>query len=175
MRAFVSYKKSHQKSSDTPTKKTETPLYVIVTTRVPSLSPALLQTSSPPKQSINTTHFPSSYILTTPTLSKMAEPQPSTIHEGSSTPSSLPAPNKPEAQALNSLDGPPSSANETSKPSNGDAKALNHAMKNLDVGGKKAEVKNVKVEVGDIGLLVSLLLGGVGGSACGTEADAFDC
>lgn len=70
----------------------------------------------------------------------MAEPQPSTIHEGASTPA---------------LDGTPST------PSNGakkevDGKALDKAMKGLSVKDKAEEEKkkNIKIEAGDVAVLV---------------------
>ena len=104
----------------------------------------------------------------------MAEPQPSTIHEGASTP---PAPQKPpaaasEAAALSSLDNKTISSDAAN---NGpkkevDLKALNDAMKALDAGsGKKATAtagaagakkdeepaKLIKVDAADVALVVS--------------------
>ena len=161
-----SYKKTI-KGSDTPT---ETPPYV--TRHHLGLFHRQLSSKQSTLQTTKTNLIFRSALLIPdhnhPLSPKMAEPQPSTIHEGSSTPTPLPASNKSEAQALNSLDTP-ASANETSKSSSsggGDAKALNHAMKNLDVKEKKAEVKKVKVEVGDIGMLVSLLLRGIAWRWC---------
>lgn len=98
----------------------------------------------------------------------MAEPQPSTIHEGASQPSAPPAASAAaEAAALSSLD------NKSLEPSGApkkevDLKALNDAMKALETGsgssgvdGKKSAtaqkaepVKLIKVDAADVGLLV---------------------
>ncbi|EMD90013.1 hypothetical protein COCC4DRAFT_68182 [Bipolaris maydis ATCC 48331] len=73
----------------------------------------------------------------------MAEPQPSTIHEGASTP------------ALDDTSSTPS--NGTKKEVDG--KALDKAMKGLSVKDKAEEEKkkNVKIEAGDVAVLVSEL------------------
>jgi hypothetical protein len=105
----------------------------------------------------------------------MAEPQPSTVHEGASTP---PAPQAAasaaaEAAALSSLDNKPLSDASSSAPKKEiDLKALNDAMKALDSGSGSKKVsaaaaaagglkkddepaKLIKVDAGDVSLLVS--------------------
>lgn len=107
----------------------------------------------------------------------MAEPQPSTIHEGASTPPAPPAASTgataAEAAALSSLDNKTLSSESSSAPKKEiDLKALNDAMKALDAGssGKKVSAaaaaagglkkdeepaKLVKVDAADVSLLVS--------------------
>jgi hypothetical protein len=101
----------------------------------------------------------------------MAEPQPSTIHEGAETP---PAPAggaaASEAAALSSLDNKTISGSDSAPKKEVDLKALNDAMKALGSGegSKKAATaagtvkkeepaKSIKVEAADVGLLVSLI------------------
>ncbi|KAF2177038.1 hypothetical protein K469DRAFT_697584 [Zopfia rhizophila CBS 207.26] len=91
------------------------------------------------------------------------EPQPSTIHEGTSDP---PAPtgtaeDRKAAAALSSLDA---HDDDSSQKKNVDTKALGEAMKNLAVSGdtkpaKAGEEKKkvVKVDQVDVGLLVAEL------------------
>lgn len=106
----------------------------------------------------------------------MAEPQPSTIHEGASTPPAPPAAASAaaEAAALSSLDNKTLSSENSSAPKKEiDLKALNDAMKALDSGssGKKVSAaaaaagglkkdeepaKLIKVDAADVSLLVSL-------------------
>jgi hypothetical protein len=106
----------------------------------------------------------------------MAEPQPSTIHEGASTPPAPPAAAASaaaEAVALSSLDNKTlSDASSTALKKEIDLKALNNAMRALGSGsgGKKVSAaaaaagglkkdeepaKLVKVDGGDVTLLVS--------------------
>lgn len=108
----------------------------------------------------------------------MAEPQPSTVHEGASTPPAPPAAAAAasaaaEAAALDSLDNKTLSDASTSAPKKEiDLKALNDAMKALDsgAGGKKVSAaaaaagglkkdeepaKLTKVDAADVTLLVS--------------------
>ena len=86
----------------------------------------------------------------------MAEPQPSQIQEGDQAPSAVPASNKSEAAALNSLDR---QATETKTTNSKSAAALGDAMKGLNLSGVgHSELKNVKVELADVVLLVSLEL-----------------
>ena len=86
----------------------------------------------------------------------MAEPQPSTVHEGASdahAPTST-AEDRKAAAALSTLDATEDSSEKTEV----DGKALDKAMKGLHVDDKKKEEekkKAVKVEAGDIALLVS--------------------
>jgi hypothetical protein len=104
----------------------------------------------------------------------MAEPQPSTIHEGAETPPAPPAGGAAaasEAAALSSLDNKTISGSDSAPKKEVDLKALNDAMKALGSGegsSKKAATaagtvkkeepaKLIKVEAADVGLLVSLL------------------
>lgn len=107
----------------------------------------------------------------------MAEPQPSGVHEGASTP---PAPAAAasaaaEAAALSSLDNKTISSDASNAPKKEvDIKALNDAMKALDSGSgsKKAATaaggvkkdeepaKLIKVDGADVTLLVSVLFSG---------------
>lgn len=100
----------------------------------------------------------------------MAEPQPSTIHEGASTPPPPPAAAS-EAAALSSLDNKTlsSEASNNGPKKEVDLKALNDAMKALDTtsgSGKKAAAasgvkkddepaKLIKVDAADVALVVS--------------------
>lgn len=88
----------------------------------------------------------------------MAEPQPSTIHEGAADPHAptSTAEDRKAAAALSTLDAQedPSAKKEI------DGKALDKAMKGLNVkDGKGEEKKIVKVEAGDVALLVSWYIG----------------
>lgn len=105
----------------------------------------------------------------------MAEPQPSTIHEGASTPPAPPAAAASaaaEAAALDSLDNKTLSDASSAPKKEIDLKALNDAMKALDsgAGGKKVSAaaaaagglkkdeepaKLIKVDAADVTLLVS--------------------
>ncbi|KAM0702189.1 hypothetical protein Q7P35_011099 [Cladosporium inversicolor] len=107
----------------------------------------------------------------------MAEPQPSTIHEGASTPPAPPAAASAtaEAAALGSLDDKTISSNTSTAPKKEvDLKALNDAMKALDSGsgGKKVSAaataagglkkdeepaKLIKVDAADVTLLAEQL------------------
>jgi hypothetical protein len=106
----------------------------------------------------------------------MAEPQPSTIHEGAETPPAPPAGGAAaasEAAALSSLDNKTISGSDSAPKKEVDLKALNDAMKALGSGdgnkkaasagtlnNKKAAeepAKLIKVEAADVGLLVSFL------------------
>lgn len=100
----------------------------------------------------------------------MAEPQPSTIHEGAETP---PAPAggaaASEAAALSSLDNKTISGSDSAPKKEVDMKALNDAMKALGSGDgskkaatagnvkKEEPAKLIKVEAADVSLLVSSL------------------
>ncbi|KAF1942195.1 hypothetical protein EJ02DRAFT_511921 [Clathrospora elynae] len=87
----------------------------------------------------------------------MAEPQPSGIHEGAADPHAptATAEDRKAVAALSTLD--------TQDGANGekkgvDGKALDKAMKGLNVKDKKGEEKkNVKIEAADVTLLVSEL------------------
>ncbi|OCK85178.1 hypothetical protein K432DRAFT_287397 [Lepidopterella palustris CBS 459.81] len=93
----------------------------------------------------------------------MAEPQPDSVHEGASTP---PAPtgtaeDRKAAAALSSLDA---HDDESSTKKDVDAEALGQAMKNLGVGDKKEHEGNkvvpkkaVKIDAGDVSLLIEQL------------------
>jgi hypothetical protein len=101
----------------------------------------------------------------------MAEPQPSGIHEGASTPPAPPAAASAaaEASALSSLDNKTLSEASSGPNKEVDLTALNDAMKALDsgAGSKKATAaggsvkkdgepaKLIKVDGGDVTLLVS--------------------
>ena len=103
----------------------------------------------------------------------MAEPQPSTVHEGASTPPAPPAASAAaEAAALDSLDNKTLSDASSAPKKEIDLKALNDAMKALDsgAGGKKVSAaaaaagglkkdeepaKLIKVDAADVTLLVS--------------------
>lgn len=105
----------------------------------------------------------------------MAEPQPSTVHEGASTPPAPPAAAASaaaEAAALDSLDNKTLSDASSAPKKEIDLKALNDAMKALDsgAGGKKVSAaaaaagglkkdeepaKLIKVDAADVTLLVS--------------------
>jgi len=83
----------------------------------------------------------------------MAEPQPSEIREGDQAPSAIPGSNKSETAALNSLD---SQSTDTKSANAASTAALGRAMKNLNLSNnEKQEVKNIKVELADVVLLVS--------------------
>ena len=85
----------------------------------------------------------------------MAEPQPSSLKEGAAeahAPTGT-AEDRKAAAALQSLDAPDESGGEKKDV---DSKALDEAMKGLHVQGKKVEEKkNVKIDAGDVSLLVS--------------------
>lgn len=83
----------------------------------------------------------------------MAEPQPSQIQEGDQAPSAIPGSSKSETAALNSLDN---QATDTKTANTASTAALGKAMKNLNISNdKKSEVKNIKVDLADVVLLVS--------------------
>ena len=83
----------------------------------------------------------------------MAEQQPSEIREGDQAPSAIPGSNKSETAALNSLD---SQSTDTKSANAASTAALGKAMKNLNLSNnEKSEVRNVKVELADVVLLVS--------------------
>ena len=83
----------------------------------------------------------------------MAEQQPSEIREGDQAPSAIPGSNKSETAALNSLD---SQSTDTKSANTASTAALGKAMKNLNLSNnEKSEVKNIKVELADVVLLVS--------------------
>jgi len=83
----------------------------------------------------------------------MAEQQPSEIREGDQAPSAIPGSNKSETAALNSLD---SQSTDTKSANTASTAALGKAMKNLNLSNnEKSEVRNVKVELADVVLLVS--------------------
>ena len=83
----------------------------------------------------------------------MAEPQPSSIQEGAAeahAPTGT-AEDRKAAAALQSLDAP----DEAGEKKEVDSKALDEAMKGLNVKGKKVEEKKaVKIEPADVTLLV---------------------
>jgi len=84
----------------------------------------------------------------------MTEPQPSEIKEGDQAPSAIPGSNKSETAALNSLD---SQSTDTNSANAASTAALGKAMKNLDLSNnEKQEVKNIKVDLADVILLVSV-------------------
>ncbi|KAF2402704.1 hypothetical protein EJ06DRAFT_472468 [Trichodelitschia bisporula] len=86
------------------------------------------------------------------------EPQPATITEGADATGDPPLPTNAEdrkaAEALSNLDRA-----DADEDRDVDSEALGQAMKKLDVGGKKAEAasKKVKIEAGDVALLVDQL------------------
>jgi hypothetical protein len=83
----------------------------------------------------------------------MAEPQPSQIQEGDQAPSAIPGSNKSENAVLNSLDHQTSDL----KSNTASTAALGKAMKDLNLSSDgKSEVKNVKVDIADAILLVSV-------------------
>jgi hypothetical protein len=88
----------------------------------------------------------------------MAEPQPSTVHEGAADPHAptSTASDRAAAAALSTLDTAPESENNGAK-KEVDGKALDKAMQGLNVKDNKDEEekkKNVKIEAGDVTLLV---------------------
>ncbi len=89
----------------------------------------------------------------------MAEPQPSTIHEGAAdahAPTGT-AEDRKAAAALQSLDAPAEESGSGGEKKHVDSAALDEAMKGLNVKGKKVEEKKVvKIDAGDVALLVSL-------------------
>ncbi|KAI4637424.1 uncharacterized protein J4E92_002529 [Alternaria infectoria] len=88
----------------------------------------------------------------------MAEPQPSTVQEGAADPHAptSTADDRKAAAALSTLDAPQEGENGPKKEVDG--KALDKAMKGLNVKDKKeGEKKNVKIEAADVNLLVSEL------------------
>ncbi|KAI4620524.1 uncharacterized protein J4E87_007212 [Alternaria ethzedia] len=88
----------------------------------------------------------------------MAEPQPSTVQEGAAEPHAPTgtADDRKAAAALSTLDAPQEGENGPKKEVDG--KALDKAMKGLNVKDKKeGEKKNVKIEAADVNLLVSEL------------------
>jgi hypothetical protein len=86
------------------------------------------------------------------------EPQPNALVEGATEESTLPtnAEDRKAAAALSSLD----THNEEDTGKDVDTEALGKAMKNLDVkdGAKKAELAKVKIDAGDVALLVCIVL-----------------
>ncbi|KAF1913906.1 hypothetical protein BDU57DRAFT_520992 [Ampelomyces quisqualis] len=86
----------------------------------------------------------------------MAEPQPAEVHEGAADPHAptSTAEDRKAAAALSALD----TQDEAGAKKEVDTKALDKAMKGLDVQAKKGEEKKtVKVEAADVKLLVSEL------------------
>jgi NACalpha-BTF3-like transcription factor len=86
----------------------------------------------------------------------MAEPQPASLQEGASDPHAptSTAEDRKAAAALSTLD----TQDDATAKKDVDTKALDKAMKNLDVKAKKGEEKKtVKVEAGDVKLLVAEL------------------
>lgn len=84
----------------------------------------------------------------------MAEPQPSKIQEGDQAPAAIPGSNKSETAALNSLDNQSTELKSTNTASTA---ALGKAMKNLNIANEdKPQSKNVKVDMADVVLLVSV-------------------
>ncbi|KAH7406202.1 hypothetical protein DE146DRAFT_436188 [Phaeosphaeria sp. MPI-PUGE-AT-0046c] len=86
----------------------------------------------------------------------MAEPQPKEVHEGAADPHAPTgtAEDRKAAAALSTLD----TQDESGAKKEMDTKALDKAMKGLDVKDKKGDdKKTVKVEVADVKLLVSEL------------------
>jgi hypothetical protein len=88
----------------------------------------------------------------------MAEPQPQDVHEGAADPHAPTgtAEDRKAAAALSALDV---AGDDTAEKKEVDSKALDKAMKGLNVKGEKKEEKEkktVKVEAGDVSLLVSL-------------------
>lgn len=103
----------------------------------------------------------------------MAEPQPTGVHEGASTPPAPTGAAASEAAALSSLDNKTFSGSDSAPKKEVDLKALNDAMKALESGsgpgGKQAAAdslkkssgepaKLIKVDAADVGLLVSAIL-----------------
>lgn len=82
----------------------------------------------------------------------MAEPQPSSVHEGAAEPHAPTgtAEDRKAAAALSTLDA----QEDTGEKKEVDTKALDKAMKNLGVKDKKEEKKTAKVELADVNLLV---------------------
>ena len=109
----------------------------------------------------------------------MAEPQPSNVREGADIEDEHPtkpasAEDRKAAAALSSLDVRGDDDEASAKKSEADQKALGEAMSRLEVAGKatttakkapkvgegeSVKKKAVKVDQGDVALLVSLLLG----------------
>jgi hypothetical protein len=88
----------------------------------------------------------------------MAEPQPSEVKEGAADPHApaATADDRKAAAALSSLDAQDDSSAGKKEV---DGKALDKAMKNLNVKDTKAEAKkNIKVEPAQVNLLVSTLV-----------------
>ncbi|KAF2658556.1 hypothetical protein K491DRAFT_592760 [Lophiostoma macrostomum CBS 122681] len=88
----------------------------------------------------------------------MAEPQPSSVHEGAADPHapSSTAEDRKAAAALSALDAQDDAGDSSKKEV--DAKALGEAMKNLaGKDGESEKKKVVKVDAGDVGLLVQEL------------------
>ncbi|KAI4692602.1 hypothetical protein J4E81_007018 [Alternaria sp. BMP 2799] len=88
----------------------------------------------------------------------MAEPQPSTVQEGAADPHAPTgtADDRKAAAALSTLDAPQEGENGAKKEVDG--KALDKAMKGLNVKDKKeGEKKNVKIEAADLDEQVSEL------------------
>jgi hypothetical protein len=84
----------------------------------------------------------------------MAEPQPPQIQEGDQAPSAIPGSNKSETAALNSLGHQSADLKSTNTASTA---TLGNAMKNLNISGDtNSETKNVKVDMADVILLVSV-------------------
>jgi hypothetical protein len=106
-----------------------------------------------------------------------SEPQPPTVHEGAD-PDSVPVPTNAEdrktAAALSSLSGRDDDDSKAGKEV--DTEALGKAMKNLDVskdGGGTAEKKKkkvIRVEAGDVALLVSTVPPGGDKGSVGADA-----
>ncbi|CAI9627365.1 hypothetical protein GT037_004382 [Alternaria burnsii] len=88
----------------------------------------------------------------------MAEPQPSDVQEGAADPHAptSTAEDRKAAAALSTLDAPQEGDNGPKKEVDG--KALDKAMKGLNVKDKKeGDKKNVKIEAADVTLLVNEL------------------
>ena len=84
----------------------------------------------------------------------MAEPQHPQIQEGDQAPSAIPGSNKSETAVLNSLDHQSSDLQSSNTASTA---ALGKAMKNLNISSDtNSETKNVKVDMADVVLLVSV-------------------
>lgn len=82
----------------------------------------------------------------------MAEPQPAQVQEGDQAPAAIPGSNKSETAALSSLDN---QSTDTKPANTASTAALGNAMKKLNISNnEKSEVKNVKVELKDVILLV---------------------
>ena len=94
----------------------------------------------------------------------MAEPQPTAVHEGAADPHA-PTSTAEDRKAVAALSALDALESENGAKKEIDGKALDKAMKGLNVKDKKdGDKKNVKVEAADVTLLVRLIYRYCGGS-----------